>query len=301
MRIFLIILLVFLLIIPFAFCGYLIFFNLFYRKYFSKKGKFLKAQNKRFLVENKEFDNSSFDGFAEIKCLSRGVVLKGRYKNNAKDKLAILLHSFGADYRQMWMVSDYFRYQDYDVLAIDLRAHGASGGECRFGTEEGEDLLAWIDHVCALNPNYKIVLYGIGIGADACLTALDKFPRNVKIIFCESAYDSIRRELSFIISKSKIKPPRNAFFKFLKRTKEINFKDNEIAQNLKISSIPVIIMHDEKDDIVPVEMAYSLQEALPSFNKQILILPDCSHGEGIIRQPFKVKSLLEKNLKEYGL
>ena len=63
----------------------------------------------------------------------------------------------------------------------------------------------------------------------------------------------------------------------------------------------VYIMHDEKDDIVSVEMAYSLQEALPSFNKQILILPDCSHGEGIIRQPFKVKSLLEKNLKKYEL
>lgn len=301
MKIFLIILLVLLLIIPFALGGYLVFFNLFYHKYFSRKGEFLKARNKKFLEENKDTDKSKFDGFSEIKCLSRGVELKGKYKNNGLDKLAILLHSFGADHGQMWELSSYFLQQNYDVLAIDLRAHGVSGGQCSYGLEEGEDLIAWIEHICAINQNYKIVLYGIGVGAVASLTVLDKFPKNVKMVVCESAYDSIRRELSFIISKSKIKPPKKAFFKFLKRTKEINFKDNEIIENVKSSSIPILIMHDEKDEIVPIEMAYSLQEGLPSFNSQILILPNCEHGQGMANQPFKVKSLLEKNLKKYGL
>ena len=43
-------------------------------------------------------------------------------------KLAILVHGYGADHYQMSPYAKMFEKNGYDILAIDVRCHGKSGG-----------------------------------------------------------------------------------------------------------------------------------------------------------------------------
>lgn len=301
MKTFLIILFIVLLLVPVVMGGYLIIFNCFYRKYFSKKGEFLRGQNKKYLVDLSKEDYIKFEDFEDIKCLSCGFVLRGKFKKLGNDKLVILSHTFGCDHKQMAGLSQVFMNDGFDVLAIDLPAHGESDGECTYGENESMCLVDWVKQMLELNSNYRIVFCGIGLGGASQLLALDRLPQNVKIIFCESSFSSCKKELSYLISKSKIKPPKKLFFNYLKRTKEINLSTNKILSNIKNCLVPVVIFHDEKDKLVPIEMGYSLKETLPSFNKEMIILKDCDHGEGIKKQEYLIKNTIKKYLIKYGI
>lgn len=298
MKIFLIISLVVLLLIPVILGIYLIVFNMFYRKYFSIKGSFLKGENKKFLKNISGTDEDIFKDFKPITC-ENSIKLKGVYKNNGSDKLAILLHSFGGDYRQTAPLSKTFLQEGFDVLAVDSRGHGKSEGVCDFSHEEGEDLQEWICKMLSINPNYNIVLYGIGLGGSSILSALNNLPQKVKLIFCESAFDSMQKELSFIMSKSKIKPPKKMFYHFLKQTKNLSIFQDRILDNVKKSRIPLAIIHAERDEIVPLEMGYSLNENNPSLSSNFLILKNCNHAEG--GQRGELKLFILKTLQKYGV
>lgn len=291
MKIFLIVLLAILILIPFVFGIYLIVFNCFYKKYFSNK-----EQNKKILSSLNE-DVKIFDDFEEIKCFSGDRILKGKYKNNGNNFLAILTHSFGQDHRQMAGISKFFIEQGFDILAIDLFSKEKS--MCSYGQQEGRDLSCFVERMIEINCNYKIVMFGIGLGGASQLLALDVLPKNVKIIFCESSFDDEKKQLLFTINKSKIN--QKMFFNFLERSKGLKFEENKIVENIKKSQIPIVVFHDEKDEVVPLQMAYSLQEALPSYNKEIIILKDCGHGEGFEKQNYLLKNSIKKYLKKYNL
>lgn len=296
MRLFLIIILVILLLIPVALGLYLIIFNSFYKKYFSLKGEFLKGQNKKFLSGLTD-ESKIFDDFEEIRFFCGERTLRGKYKNNGNNLLAILTHSFGCDHRQMAKISKFFMAQGFDVLAVDLYSEKRT--ECSYGINESENLDCFITRMLEINGNYKIVMFGIGLGGASQLFALDKMPKNVKLIICESSFDNGKKQLLYLIDKSKIKFSQKLFFNFLNKTKNIDFNKNKILENIKISQIPILIFHDEKDEIVPLEMAYSFQENLP--NKEIILLKDCGHGEGIEKQGYLFKNTIKKYLKIYGI
>lgn len=290
MKILLIITLVILLLIPFVIGIYLIIFNMFYRKYFSKNGEFLKGQNKKFKENLNENDCKIFDDFEDIKCLFDGKTLTGKHKNCGSEKLAILSHSFGCDFRQMAKISKFFMDENFNVLAINL-----------LNGEEKDSLLCWVKRMIEINPNYKIVLFGIGLGGASQFLAIDCLPQNVKLIVSESGFADEKKQLLFTINKGKIKPPIKLFFNFLNKTKGVKFDENKILDDIKKSKIPILLLHDEKDEIVPIEVTFSLQKALPTYDKDLIILKDCNHGEGIEKQGYLFKNSIKKYLKKYEL
>ena len=81
----------------------------------------------------------------------------------------------------------------FNVLLVDQRAHGKSGGRClTFGIKERHDCLSWIEYVRSRTEDTaKIVLYGMSMGAATVLmsTAL-KLPQNVVGIVADCGYTS---------------------------------------------------------------------------------------------------------------
>ena len=300
MKVFLIIFLVLLLLIPLILGLYLIIFNHYYKKYFSRHGKFLKSQNKKFLKELNDSQTSIFSDFSPLHCENGDIKLNGIYKNNGKNKLAILAHSFGQDHRSLSKQSEFFLQEGFDVLVIDLRGHGKSEGESSLGVYEAKDIVVWVNKSLDLNPNYNIVLYGVGLGASSQLLSLPNLPNSVRLAISESGFDSGKKQLSFLMSKDKIRLPFKSFFNYLKRTQFIPIQNTDCVESLKKSKVKVIIMHDENDEIVPLEMAYSLQENQSKKEENFIIFPECLHGEAIEKQPYKFKTNLSKLLKRNG-
>ena len=69
-----------------------------------------------------------------------------------------------------------------NVLLVDERAHGKSGGRClTLGIRERYDCRRWVDYVVGhAGPDAKIVLYGMSMGAAAVLMAAGPdLPKNV--------------------------------------------------------------------------------------------------------------------------
>ena len=86
----------------------------------------------------------------------------------------LLCHGFGADKSRDLFLAQSLVFNGYNILAIDLRAHGGSGGQFTgFGSVESRDVLGavrYLHHERAENSR-RIVGLGEGLGAVAIIEA----------------------------------------------------------------------------------------------------------------------------------
>ena len=69
-------------------------------------------------------------------------------KKQKTNKLAIVVHGFMNNYKDMQTYAKYFYDNGYNVLTVDNRAHGLSGGEyVGMGWFDRLDIVKWIDYV----------------------------------------------------------------------------------------------------------------------------------------------------------
>ena len=85
-----------------------------------------------------------------------------------------------------------------NVLLVDERAHGKSGGRClTLGIRERYDCRRWVDYVIGrAGPDAKIVLYGMSMGAAAVLMAAGpELPKNVAGIVADCGFVSPEEQI----------------------------------------------------------------------------------------------------------
>ena len=101
----------------------------------------------------------------------------------------ILLHPVRSDRRAMLDRARFLAGQDYDVLLIDMQAHGESPGEnITNGHREKLDVAAAVDFVKRRHPDHRIGIDGWSLGGAATLLAV---PLGVDAIVIESVYPTI--------------------------------------------------------------------------------------------------------------
>ena len=101
----------------------------------------------------------------------------------------ILLHPVRSDRRSMLDRASFFADHDYDVLLIDMQAHGESPGEnITSGHLEKLDVAAAVDFVKGRHPDHRIGINGWSLGGAATLLAV---PLGVDAIVIESVYPTI--------------------------------------------------------------------------------------------------------------
>lgn len=79
------------------------------------------------------------------------------------------------------------------MIAPDLRGLRRERGRlCRHGVADREDILRWIDFILADDPQAKIVIHGISMGAaTTMMTAGESTPDNVKAFVEDCGYTSV--------------------------------------------------------------------------------------------------------------
>ena len=101
----------------------------------------------------------------------------------------ILLHPVRSDRRSMLDRASFFADRDYDVLLIDMQAHGESPGEnITSGHREKLDVAAAVDFIRGRHPDHRIGIDGWSLGGAAALLAV---PLGVDAIVIESVYPTI--------------------------------------------------------------------------------------------------------------
>ncbi len=209
-------------------------------------------------------------------------------KNGDGKKLLIEAHGYRSYPEHDFIASlPYFYKKGLSVLFIDQRAHAKSEGEyITFGVYERLDMRDWVYFAMEkLGTDIEIVLHGISMGASTVLmaSALD-LPENVKGIIADSGFTSPHDIF--------VKVLENAFhakpFPILNITEQMaivkahfGFKDASTLDAMAENTRPVLFVHGEDDDFVPIEMTMANYEACTA-EKSFVYVKGALHACGYL-------------------
>ena len=275
-----------------AFLGVLIYFglNLFFYRLSLSKNSITRKILQYHIKNNYDLYAIDLDWFEKHKVtmLSRkasdGTLLYGNFYERKGNKLAVICHGYGADFREMCIYAKYFYNRGFSVLLPEFRGHGRSEGKViGMGWLDRMDVKGWIEYMVERNPDYKIALFGLSMGASTvCMTVGEELPKNVKCAISDCGYANAYEQFEDIVKKIKVvssKMVMKMYNNFLQRAFYINLKNYDAVKQLKKAKIPMLFIHGNKDEFVPFENLQKLYDAHPSEkHKYIYVCDGAKHA-----------------------
>lgn len=214
-----------------------------------------------------------------------GLKLKARFLKNEHSigKAVILAHGYKGNSEQMPGITKYYYELGYDILKPDARGHGLSEGEyIGYGWHERKDYVQWARFLVDQKKEEAIFLHGFSMGAATVLMASgENLPVEVKGIIADSGYTSVIEELSHQLKFLYHLPA----FPVIQVTSVITnlragytFSEASALESVKKNKLPLFIIHGDKDDLVPTEMAQRIFDMATS-KKDLWIVPGAGHTE----------------------
>jgi uncharacterized protein len=194
----------------------------------------------------------------------------------------------------------------YGALLFDLRNHGQSEGDrTTLGLREVDDVRGATRFVRAqpgVDPA-KIALFGHSMGGATVLLAAAQMPE-IAAVLAESAYSSAEDNIAEGVQGLTGLPafpfaPLVLFFG--QREAGVDIRAVRPVDVIgQISPRPVLIIHGERDGLIPVQNAYRLYAAAGE-PKQLYILPDVSHSGFLqtapVEYPRRILAFLDAYLR----
>jgi hypothetical protein len=214
------------------------------------------------------------------------VTLHGALYNEGSDITAIFIPRFDGTCDSDFLLAPVLNeLTGCNVLTIDPRNHGESGGEAyTYGWLEGGDLIHWMYWAKEELGSTTFLLYGEASGANAILFDLVEADLGVRVAFAvaESPYASFHETASHILWNSYHLP---AFpFLTLMESKFNNAGFGFTTEDLELgsqllnapSTVPVLFLESAQDDYILPEQTDAVCDAY-SAEKE-LISGGTSHG-----------------------
>lgn len=268
------------------------------------KGFYPGADNETFLGWVKSMDDVPYE---KVSITSRdGLNLAGRYYHTADNAPVVLcMHGYRSHpMKDFCGGGKLFPRLGYNVLMPYHRAHCESEGKSiTFGIKERYDCIEWIKYVRSrFGDNTPVVLYGISMGAATVLLASGEkdLPDNVKCVIADCPYSS-PRDIIRKVSGDMGYPVSPAYpFVCLSAIIYGGFRigKTSCAEAAKNARVPILLIHGEADDFVPMYMSDAISAAAPAV--QYHTFPNASHGISYITDKERyiniVKEFLDKNV-----
>lgn len=221
-------------------------------------------------------------------------------------KVVILAHGINHAREQMIPYARWFHEHDYHVLMPDARAQGESGGHTiGFGWSDRLDYQAWVNQVITtLGDDVEIVLMGISMGAATVMAATGEgLPDNVKAVVADSGFQSVYKMAKHIV-RTQYHLPTFPLVQIADRISQLKtgtrWVEENIGEQLQKSDIPVLLIHGEQDEVVPVKDVDVLYRALQG-PKQRYVDPTANHVQAYSNDSERywqtVSDFLEEHVK----
>lgn len=234
-----------------------------------------------------------------------GVKLYARYYH-VRDgaPLQIQFHGYrGSALRDFCGGHKLARESGHNILAVDQRAHGKSGGNTiTFGINERYDCLSWVNYaVERFGKETLIFLSGVSMGAATVLMASElNLPENVVGIIADSPYSSPEQIIRKVCREDMGLPPAIAMF-FIRLGAKVfghfDLKSADAVNAVSYTKTPILLLHGESDLFVPCDMSKIIAE---NASGQIFreTFPNAGHGLSYIVDPDKYSKITISFIEE---
>lgn len=252
------------------------------------------------LVSCSKFRNIPPAGYSEIKIKAEdGVEIAFNEIFTGKDNIIILCHGIKhyKDAPVFTKLSREFK-KNYDVINMDLRGHGRSGGRCTFTALEVMDLKVVVDY--AHKKHKKVGVIGFSLGAATAILESAKY-KNIDSLIVVSPFTKISKvNLRFWKKEAfySLKENMNDLNKKVKIGNIFLSKQHPIDVINKISPTPILLLHGREDWIIDVSHSQHLYEKAKQ-PKELIIFEKAAHAERLYQQfPEKFKEVCFKWFKK---
>ncbi len=216
-------------------------------------------------------------------------------------KIVICFHGYTSQGMSDYIgLSDYYLRKGYGMLLPDARAHGKSEGEyIGFGCLDRWDALRWIKWVIEkYGEDVQILLHGTSMGGATVLMASGlTLPKQVKGIISDCGFTSPKYVFTHVLHTMYHLPafPMIQIADFVnKRKAGYGLDECNAAREVRKATVPILLIHGEKDFFVPCSMCEEIYENCASDVKK-LIVKDASHAESY----YKDTRAYEKALDDF--
>jgi uncharacterized protein len=206
---------------------------------------------------------------------------------------AILVHGVSDNRMSQLGLAALLLDHSYRVLAIDVRAHGSSGGPlASYGVLERSDLRGWTDWVRRQHPDECVFAIGASMGASIVLQTLPDEPFCAAIV--EAPFASFRETVIFRLGGS-LRVPTWLRWPLLAPIVECGLVYARLRHGLALTTadavdavarahVPVLVVDDGADDNVPRGAAQRLAAANVN-TVTVWTVPGARHTQGWAAAP----------------
>lgn len=213
-----------------------------------------------------------------------GLRLYGALLENYSDKIVICVHGFtGSGKKDFASLAQAYYKNGYNVLLVDNRAHGQSEGKyVGFGVLDRFDLRNWVKYVInRFGSNVQIFLHGISMGAATVLMASSIMPKNVRGIIADCGFTSVYEIFEYVLKRDYHLPkfPIIYLTNIMSKIRAgYGYKDVNTTAEIARSDIPILFIHGENDEFVPLWMTMKNYSYCKAY-KELFIVRESEHAE----------------------
>lgn len=224
---------------------------------------------------------------------SDGTKLAGTFIDSGRSgsPTVILLHGLYQNRGRCLPYVPIYRSLGYNVLLVDLRGHGESGGDhTDWGLHDADDMNAWTSWLRQMNPSMRIGMHGISLGAAMSLIyAGSKEGHDLSFVVADSSYGNLMElasgKLIRYTGDERLVWGLNALNPFFQAVMFV--RDGKILHNVdpiytvtKMTS-PVLFLHGTMDTLIPFGTAHELYDACASSDKKLVLFEGATHADEI--------------------
>ncbi|HVX67144.1 MAG TPA: alpha/beta fold hydrolase [Bryobacteraceae bacterium] len=185
-------------------------------------------------------------------------------------RAVLLLHGQGENRSAMLPYARLLLRHGYNVLCVDHRGHGESGGEfSSYGFKEAQDVKQWVDWLKQERGQDTVFALGRSMGAAILLQALRLKP-DLAAVVAEAPFASMR-EMAFDrvgqsigagswLGRTLLRPVVESGIAYGRVRYGIDLGEATPEKAVEESAVPVLLIHGDEDSVIPVRHASRLLE-----------------------------------------
>lgn len=193
----------------------------------------------------------------------------------------VMLHGIGACKEFFLPRSSQFCNDSINVILMDHRAHGQSGGEyCTYGYHEKQDVSELITSQLRRDPTTPIGIFGSSLGGAIAWQVIGQDDR-VSFAIIESTFDELKNVVRVYLARFiGFHFDALADFALWRATQVAQFNSDEVIpmNSAQHASCPVFCAHGSKDIHIPMQLGLNNYSRVTSAGSELHIIPNADHN-----------------------